>query len=180
MLYVSIKAKALLLPTNDSSEKYMPKWDVIINWNAVLAILGLSPEDLLNLPKGTREQAVAEVEAENGADVLFEKDPEDVDKLVAEHLQRILANKKYFQKREKEREKAKKEYANNLPHIEVFPMDEDFKKMIQDAIDNGQAGDLKDFFEDLFSKYSKKGNKPKSKDHKEDGEDEDPNRSMYI
>ncbi len=53
--------------------------------------------------------------------------------------------------------------------------------MIQDAIENGQAGDLQDFFEDMFSKYYKsKGNKPKSKDRKQDGEDEDPNRSMYI
>ncbi len=162
----------------------MPSWDVIINWNAVLARLGLAPEDLPNLPKGAREQAVAEVEAEIGADALFEKDPQEVDKLVAEHLRQILNNKKYFQKREKEREKAKKEYAQNLPHIEVFPMDglpEDFKKMIQDAIENGQAGDLQDFFEDMFSKYYKsKGNKSKSKDRKQDGEDEDPNRSMYI
>ncbi len=162
----------------------MPSWEVIINWNAVLARLGLDPEELVLLPKGAREQAVAEVEEEIGADALFEKDPQEVDKLVADHLQRLLQNKKYFQKREKEREKAKKEMASNLPHIEVFPMDglpEDFKRMIQDAIDSGQAGDLKDFFEDLFSKYYKsKGNKPKSKDRKSSDEEEDPNRSMYI
>ncbi len=162
----------------------MPSWDVIINWNGVLARLGLTPEDLVNLPKGAREQAVAEVEEEIGADALFEKDPQEVDKLVSEHLQRILNNKKYFQKREKEREKAKKEYANNLPHVEVFPVDglpEDFKQMIQDAIDSGQAEDLKDFFEDLFSKYYKsKGNKPKSKDRNPSDDDEDPSRSMFI
>jgi hypothetical protein len=162
----------------------MPSWDVIINWNAVLARMGLTPEDLGNLPKGAREQAVAEVEALFGAEALFEKDPQEIDNLITESLKRILVKKNYFQKREKEREKAKKEYANNLPRIEVFPADglpEEFKQMLQDAMDNGQAGDLKDMFEEFFSKYYKsKGNKGKAKDRKSADEDEDPNRSMYI
>jgi len=162
----------------------MPSWDVIINWNAVLAKLGLTPEDLLDLPKGSREQALAEIEAQFGADALFEKDPEEIDKLVAEHLHQILLKKNFFHKREKEREKARKEYANLLPHIEVLPFDglpEEFKQMLQDAMNNGQAGDLRDLFEQYFSKYYKtKGSKSKGKDRKIDGEDEDPNRSMYI
>ncbi len=162
----------------------MPSWDVIINWNAVLARIGLNPEELVNMPKGAREQAMAEVEEQFGADALFEKDPQEIDTLIAEHLKRILDNKKYFQKREKEREKAKKEYANNLPHIEVFPFDglpEELKKIFQDAMENGQAGDLKDLFEDFFSKYYKsKGNKPKGKDRNSEDEDQDPSRTMYI
>jgi len=162
----------------------MPSWDVIINWNAVLARMGLNPEDLVNLPKGAREQAVAEVEEHFGAETLFEKDPQDIDKMVADTLQRILTKKNYFQRREKEREKTKKEYANNLPHIEVFPVDglpEEFKEMLQDAIESGKAGDLKDLFEDFFSKYYKsKGGKSKSKDRNKNDEDQDPSRSMYI
>jgi hypothetical protein len=162
----------------------MPTWDIIINWNAVLSRLGLTPEETVALPKGAREQALAEIEAEFGVDALFEKDPQEIDKIVGDHLQRILTKKNFFQKREKEREKAKKEYSNNLPRIEIFPLDglpDDFKQMLQDAMDNGQGGDLKDLFEEFFTKFYKNKGKFKSKDKgKGDEEDTDPSRSMYI
>ena len=120
-----------------------------------------------------------------GAEVLFEKDPQEVDQLVADTLERILKKKNYFQKREK----AKKQSATNAPHIEVFPMDgvpEEFKQMLQDAFENAQGKDFEQLFDEMLSKFYKnrKNAKPRSKGKekgsKRDDDDSDPSRSMDI
>jgi len=159
----------------------MPSWDVIIDWSAVLAKLGLEPGDLPDLPKGTREQAVADVENQYGVDALFEKDPQEIDQIVADTLERILKKKNYFQKREK----AKKQNANSMPQIEIFPTDgvpEEFKQLLQDALENSGT-DWEKFMNDFMSRFG--NNKPKSKSKSKDkrskwDDDDDPSRSMFT
>lgn len=156
----------------------------MIDWTAVLAKLELEASDLEEMPKGAREQAIAEVEKIYGVEVLFEKDPQEVDQIVADTLERILKKKNFFQKREK----AKKQNANNLPHVEIFPLDgvpEEFKQMLQDAFDNAQGKDPEEIFNEMLSKLYKNRNKfkprPKGKDKgKRDDDDSDASRSMYI
>src|SRR5271157_1749931 len=161
----------------------MPSWDVIIDWTAVLAKLGLEPADIEDLPKGSREQAVSEVERTFGADALFEKDPQEIDQLITDALERILKKKNYFQKHEK----AKKEKADATPHIEIFPIDgipDEFKQMFQDALENAKGTDFEQLFDDMLSKFYKNKNKakskPKGKDKGTKRDDEDPAGSMFI
>jgi hypothetical protein len=135
------------------------------------------------MPKGAREQAIAEVEKFFGANALFEKDPQEIDKLVADALERILKKKNFFQKHEK----AKKEKADSMPHIEIFPIDgvpDEFKQMLKDAFENAKGADFEQMFDDMLSKFYKNKNKPKSKPKGKDKgskrDDEDPAGTMFI